>query len=258
MYKDVRFRVVKMDQIEKDLQEARGIYPRAERVFLVNGDAFVLKADSLKRIAGKIAEYFPECKTITMYASIQNIRTKTEEELKELRAFKIDDLYVGVESGSDEVLAHINKGNTVEEASIQLQRLNDTRISHVALLMLGVAGRNKGLENARLTAAFINETRPKLVWIGTLAVFEGTQLLREAEAGVFARASELEILLEEKELIENIKLRNVPFYGVHPTNTVPVSGMLPWDKKKMIDMIDDGILHYGENALSNTFHRKAL
>ena len=258
MYKNVRFRVVKIDQIEKDLKEAWQIYPRAERIFLVNGDAFVLKAETLRKIAGKISEYFPECKIITMYASVQNIRTKTDEELREIKASGIDDLYVGIESGSDEVLAHIKKGNTVEEARVQLQRLNNAGISHMALLMLGVAGKNKWHENARNTADFLNETDPKLIWVGTLAVFQGTRLFEEVESGLFTQASEMEILLEEKELIENIKLQNVPFYGVHPTNTVPVSGVLPWDKKKMIDTIDSGIARYGKDVLSNTFNRATL
>jgi radical SAM superfamily enzyme YgiQ (UPF0313 family) len=247
-----------MDQIERDLKEARGIYPRAERVFLVNGDAFFLKVDKLKKIAGKIIEYFPECETITMYASIRNIKTKTDEELRLLKDIRINDLYVGVESGWNEVLARINKGHTVEEAKKQLQRLNDAGISHIANLMLGAAGKNKGLENARRTAAFLNETNPKLIWVGTLAVFEGTELFRGVEAGIFTQASEMEILLEEKELIENVQLQNVRFYGTHPTNTVPVSGMLPWDKRKMIDTIDMGIAQFGEGVLSNTFHRASL
>ncbi len=178
--------------------------------------------------------------------------------LRELKASGIDDLYVGIESGSDEVLTRIKKGNTVEEAGIQLQRLNDAGISHMALLMLGVAGKDKWPENARRTAAFLNETKPKLVWVGTLAIFQGTRLFEEVEAGLFTQASEMEILLEEKELIENIQLQNVPFYGVHPTNTVPVSGVLPWDKRKMIDAIDKGIARYGKDVLSNTFDRATL
>ena len=258
MYRDVRFRAVKMDQIEKDLQEARGIYPRAERIFLVNGDAFVLKTERLKKIAKKIIAYFPECKTITMYASIKNIKAKTDEELKELRELRIDDLYVGVESGSDPVLEHINKGTSVEEAKKQLLRLRDAGIRHIANLMLGVAGKDRGLENARYTSDFLNKTEPRLIWVGTLAVFEGTKLFREVEAGLFIQASEKENLLEEKELINNIQLQNVSFYGVHPTNTVRVSGTLPRDKKSMIDEIDKGILYYGDEVLSKTFQRATL
>ena len=258
MYRDVRFRRIPMDQIEEDLQEARGIYAKAERIFLVNGDAFVLKAETLANIAERIRIYFPECRTITMYASIKDIRAKTDQELADLKRLGINDLYVGVESGWEQVLSRINKGHTVEEARHQLGRLHRAGINYIANLMLGVAGEGNGRENARLTAAFLNDTAPGLIWVGTLVIFEGTELYAETEQGVFVPASEMEILEEEKELIRNIELDNVRFYGVHPTNTVRVSGVLPRDKQTMIDAIDNGIEDYGEEVLATKFHRASL
>lgn len=116
MYKDVSFSVEELNQIENDLKEARQYYSKVERVFLVNGDAFVLSAEKLKEIALKIKHYFPECNTITMYSTIQNIKSKTDEELKELKALGINDLYVGIESGLDEVLVNIKKGHTIQRS----------------------------------------------------------------------------------------------------------------------------------------------
>ena len=258
MYRDVTFRRMPMDQIEADLQELRGIYPHSERIFLVNGDAFVLKTGRLREIAEKIKRIFPECRTISMYASIRNIKAKSDRELIELRNLGINDLYVGVESGWDKVLEHINKGHTVAEARHQLDRLNRAGIHHIANLMLGVAGLGNGLENARLTAAFLNQTGPGLIWVGTLAVFEGTELHAEMAPGTFIPATELEILEEEKALIDAIDLDDVRFYGVHPTNTVRVSGMLPQDKPKMIAAIDAGIERFGTRALSTAFARTSL
>lgn len=258
MYDDVKFRVIKPDQIERGLQEARQIYSRAERIFLVNGDAFVLSANRLRKIAQLIAKYFPECKTISMYSSIQNIQSKSDEDLKELKRCGINDLYVGVESGWDHVVSHIKKGHTIEDAKRELTRLNEAGINHIAGLMLGVAGRGKGLENAKHTAALLNETKPKLIWAGTLGLFEGTPLSKEAEEGVFVPASEIEILEEEKALIRCIDLENVPFYGIHPTNTLPVSGTLPRDNQRMIDTIDRGISRLGKDSLANSFHRASL
>ena len=159
-----------LEQIEDDLKEAKSIYGSIDRIFLVNGDASVLKADYLKAIALKIKKYFPECKTITMYASIQNIKAKTDEELKELRELGINDLYVGIESG-------------VEGAKKQLARLNKFNITHMALLMLGVAGKGNGERNAKQTAKFLNETKPGLIWVGTLGVFEGTKMHEEVKEG---------------------------------------------------------------------------
>lgn len=255
MYKDVCFKMEQLEQIEEDLKEAKSIYGSIDRIFLVNGDAFVLKADYLKAIALKIKEYFPECKTITMYASIQNIKAKTDEELKELRGLGINDLYIGIESGVEEVVSHINKGHSVEEAKKQLARLNKFNITHMALLMLGVAGKGNGEKNARETAKFLNETKPGLIWVGTLGVFEGTKMYEEVKEGTFTEASEMENLMELKTLINDIKLENVPFYCVHTTNVIPVLGMLPRDKEKMLEKINSGIKSLGEEALSKTFKR---
>jgi radical SAM superfamily enzyme YgiQ (UPF0313 family) len=258
MYDDVSFRAISLDQIELDLREYREVIPRAERVFLVNGDAFVLSAAQLKKIARLVVDYFPECKTITMYASIQNIRAKSDDDLRELKKCGINDLYVGIESGWDQVVSHLKKGHTVEEAKTALARLNDAGINHIAALMLGIAGRENGLENAKYTGAFFNETRPILIWAGTLAIFQGTPLAKEVETGVFTAASEIEILEEEKALIRSINLENIPFYGIHPTNTVPIYGMLPRDRKKMIDSIDLAISGLGRDGFGNTFQRTVL
>ncbi len=258
MYRDVTFRRISMDQIEADLIEARSIYPKVERIFLVNGDAFVLKASILKKIAEKIKQIFPECRTISMYASICNIKTKSDRELIELRDLGINDLYIGVETGWEKVIQHINKGHSVAEARYQLHRLNRIGIRHIANLMLGVAGIGNGLENARATGEFLNQTFPSLIWVGTLAIFEGTELHAEMEQGMFIPATELEILEEEKALIDAIKLENVRFYGVHPTNTVRISGRLPQDKKKLVAAIDHGIEKYGEKGLATAFSRTTL
>ena len=231
-----------LEQIEDDLKEAKSIYGSIDRIFLVNGDASVLKADYLKAIALKIKKYFPECKTITMYASIQNIKAKTDEELKELRELGINDLYVGIESG-------------VEGAKKQLARLNKFNITHMALLMLGVAGKGNGERNAKQTAKFLNETKPGLIWVGTLGVFEGTKMHEEVKEGTFIEASEMENLMELKTLINDIKLENIPFYCVHTTNVIPVLGMLHRDKEKMLEKINSGIKSLGEETLSKTFKR---
>ncbi len=258
MYRDVTFRPIPMDQIEADLQELRGIFPKAQRLFLVNGDAFVLKASILKEIAERIKRIFPECRTISMYASIANIKAKTDQELMELSNLGINDLYVGVESGWNQVLERINKGHTVAEAKHQLERLDRAGIDHIANLMLGVAGMGNGLDNARATAQFLNQTRPGLIWVGTLALFEGTALHTEMVQGNFFPATELEVLEEEKALIDGIELEDVRFYGVHPTNTVRISGVLPRDKQKMIAAIDDGIRNFGVKALDSAFARTTL
>ena len=59
-----------MEQVERDLREARRYYGAVERIFLLNGDAFVLGFDRLRAIAEKIIEIFPEVESIGCYASM--------------------------------------------------------------------------------------------------------------------------------------------------------------------------------------------
>ena len=108
MYRDVPFSVESMEQIEKDLAEARAFAPGARRVFLESGDPFALSAAKLEEIALKIHEYLPDVQTIAMYASINNIRGKTDEELIRLRELGINELNIGIESGLDEALELMN------------------------------------------------------------------------------------------------------------------------------------------------------
>ena len=82
MYRDVSFAVERVEQIEADLKEASEYASDVIRVFLENGDPFVLSADKLIHIAEMIHRYLPKTETIAMYTSINNIRGKTDEELK--------------------------------------------------------------------------------------------------------------------------------------------------------------------------------
>ncbi|MDG3088555.1 radical SAM protein [Vibrio hannami] len=258
MYKEVQFSAENNGQIEQDIIELKRMYGYIPRMFLVNGDAFVLRANKLLDIASLIRKHAPECKTITMYASIDNIKSKSDEDLKLLRDAGINDLYIGIESGWDEVLDKINKGHTREEAYSQLQRLNRIGMNHITLLMIGVAGAGKGIKNARVTAEFINKTQPVIIAFSTLGVFEGTELWQEREQGLFTEATELEKLEEEMELIENINLDDVGFFGTHPTNTVPLIGRIPENKNEMISAIKNTITNDIDGNLNSIKVRTVL
>lgn len=259
MYRDVGFQTETIDQIEKDLKEARTLYRNVKRVFLLNGDAFVLSYNRLKEISAKIIEYFPEIETITMYSSVHNIMDKTDEELILLKEkHRINDLYVGLETGNPETLANIKKGHNIDEAVRELTRLDKAGISYVSLFMLGIAGKNKGSINAKDTSDLINIINPKAIWFGTLAVYPGSPLAQEMSEGEFKPATELEILNEEKEIINLIDKKSIPFYGVHPTNVASVQGILSKDKETMIRVIDELIQEFGEDALNKTLNRFSL
>lgn len=234
MYRGVRFRAVPMDAIESDLAEARRFRPNTERVFLENGDPFALHADKLEKIAWKIHEYLPKVKTIAMYASIQNIQGKSDEELKRLRSLGLNDLNIGVESGLDEALAMMNKGYTGAQALHALCRLKNAGFDFGANVIFGCAGAAKWRENAEATAALLNETRPTLIFTGTIHADKGCPLYDDLQSGAFEECTVGEYLDEEECFLSRLCLDNCLFFGLHPSNVAQMYGYLNRDRKKLL------------------------
>lgn len=241
MYRGVRFQASPMEQIEADLCEARRAYRRVKRVFLVNADPFALSAKRLKDIAVKINEILPEVETISAYASIKNIRDKTDVELKELRTLKINELNIGVESGLEGVLRHFNKGFTLAEAKTQLHRLKGAGMDFSVNIILGAAGVEKSLENAIANSELLNEVKPYLIFVATLHIDQGSPLHEEWQAGRFVENTLGLNLLEELEMLKRLTLEKTVFFGMHTSNVVPVAGVLPEEKDELIESLEKGI-----------------
>lgn len=237
MYPDVPFAVCPMEEVEADLEEGARYCPDVTRVFLEHGDAFVLSSDRLLAIAEAVHRKLPKVETIAMYASIQNIRTKTDAELRELRASGIHGLDIGVESGLDAALTYMNKGHTAREAREQLLRLTEAGMDYSFNAILGCGGAELWQENADATADLINAVQPRLLFIGSLHAEPGCRLFQDMKDGVFHECTIGQLLDEQERLIRRLDLNNTYYFGSHPSNLVPMQGRLPEQKQDMIDVI---------------------
>lgn len=237
MYPGVPFAVCPMEEVEADLEEGARYCPDVTRVFLEHGDAFVLSSDRLLAIAEVVHRKLPKVETIAMYASIQNIRTKTDAELRELRACGIHGLDIGVESGLDAALTYMNKGHTAREAREQLLRLTEAGMDYSFNAILGCGGAELWQENADATADLINAVQPHLLFIGSLHAEPGCRLFQDMKDGVFHECTIGQLLDEQERLIRRLDLNNTYYFGSHPSNLVPMQGRLPEQKQDMIDVI---------------------
>lgn len=248
MYKDVCFQVEQIEQIEKDLLEARRFYGEVKRVFLVSGDPFCLSARRLKEIADKINEILPEVDTIAMYSSIQNIAGKTDEELKDLRFRKVNDLNIGLESGLPQVVSDLNKGFTMDEAKRQLQRLKAAGFEFSTNIIIGAGGSHNYRENAIESAKILNEIKPHLIFVATLHLEEDCTLASQLEQGLFKENTLRENIEEEILFLRHLQLENTRFFGLHPSNAIRLDGQLPMDKDAMV-----AELQYGLDSISSKY-----
>lgn len=262
MYRSVPFSVCPMDHVEADIDEAALRWPDARRVFLENGDPFVLSADRLCRITERIHERLPKVEIIAMYASIQNIKGKTDMELRRFRSLGINELNIGVESGLDAALARMNKGYTAKEAIEELQRLKAAGIDYGLNIFFGAAGASLWQENAEATAAILNKAQPYLIFTGTVHADPGCPLYEDMRSGKFIENTFGEYLDEEELLLSSLEMENTYYFGLHPSNVLPMQGMLPRDKGEMIEAVrklrhsmgsrlNDHPIRVGEGAIVN-------
>ena len=239
MYPDVQFKVCPMEEVEADIDEATHYCPNVKRVFLEHGDAFVLSAERLLRIADAVHQKLPKVEAIAMYASIQNIKTKTDEELRQLRDAGIHGLDIGVESGLDAALTYMNKGHTAAEAREQLLRLAEAGMDYSFNAILGCGGAELWQENADATADLINAVQPHLLFIGSLHAQPGCRLYQDMRSGAFKECTIGQLLDEQERLIRRLNLKDTYYFGSHPSNLVPMQGRLPDQKQDMIEAVQE-------------------
>lgn len=239
-YKDIEFRIIPLEEVEAELVRASGSGRKPRRIFLGDGNPFVLPADRLLTILDMIRRYFPDMPPVHMDATIGNVAAKSDTELRALRQAGVRELYIGIECGVDETLLKLQKGYTLSQARGQLSRLHEAGIDYGAHLMLGASGAGRGEETALRTAEFLNETCPKDAINVEMFAHRGTELYRQIEDGEFFRADALELLEEERLLVETIRVP-MNYDGFHGWHEFHVWGSLPEKRAAMLKKIDAAI-----------------
>lgn len=238
MYKDDVFRLRPLDDILADIAEMapyRNVY---SRVFLGDGDALILPMKTLKIILQKIQETFSSLERIGIYASPKSIQTKTVQELKELRDLGLGIVYLGLESGSEEVLKRVKKGSSAQEILSLSKRIKDAQIALSVTLISGLGGKELSEEHAIKSAAIVSQMAPDYLGLLTLMQEPGTQLDREIRDGSFTLLSPQEVLEETRLFISLVGGKNILFRSNHASNYLALKGSLDQDKEKLLETID--------------------
>ena len=239
-YRSKRFNVKPFKQFREEVRQlAQMKHIRPQRIFLADGDAFVLSTNQLLEILNLIYEEFPSLERVSIYASGTNVQRKTDEELQALHEAGLDLIYIGIESGDDEVLQHVNKGITNQEHIDACLRLKRAGFTLSLIVILGLGGKNRSKEHALHTATTINTIDPQFFAALTLMLVSGTELYAEVEEGTFLPLDPLETLQELRILIDELdQLTHCVFRTNHASNYLPLRGILSRDRPQMLELID--------------------
>lgn len=268
LYKGVSYRERSLEDIEADLIRVHNLGGTPKRVMLGDGNALFSDFDRLKAILDMIEKHLPSIEQIVSDASVPSIAGKTDEQLRYLASHGYNMVYVGIESGLDDVLAFMNKDHDNDEARVQIKRLHDAGINFGAHIMTNVAGAGRGIENARATAALLNELQPVYVCNFSMTVSPLTELGLYEEEGLFTAATELESLEEERELVSLLNIQGeFESYHIETDHSkyataremndlysrwIHPKGKLPEGRQRILDKIDEGIEMYRQDELERS------
>ncbi|AEB76591.1 radical SAM protein [Clostridium botulinum] len=238
MYKDRSFKIKSLDEVFEDLELSRKYYKYVKRIFLADGDALILKTENLEKILIKIKELFPECERVSVYGTPADILRKSEEDLIKLKKLGLDIIYIGVESGSDEVLKDVNKGVTSEEIIKAGQKVKRTGIKLSATLISGLGGKGKSQLHAKESARVISAINPDYLGILTLMIEPGTEIYNKVQNDEMVLLNPKEVMVETRELIRNLEVSNCIFRSNHASNYAPLAATLGEEKDRLLRELD--------------------
>ncbi|MBQ6385376.1 MAG: radical SAM protein [Lachnospiraceae bacterium] len=241
LFKHLTYRELPLSQIEAECARVRDAGGKPKRVFLGDGNAFTFPAAKLLEIIGVVREYFPDVQMINMDATVMSILEKSDDELKALYDAGVRHLYLGIETGLDDVLHFMNKDHSLGEAYEAIGRMQKAGLIFDAHIMTGIAGAGRGEENARALADFFNRTHPSNVCNFSLFIHDRVALFKDVTAGRFVPATELDNLIEDRLLVSLIQADEdhpVMYEGFHDYISARVRGTLPGDRDKMLAAFD--------------------
>ena len=254
-YLDKRFQVRPPAEVMEDIRMAGLHMPDTRRVFLADGNALVLSNRRLLPILDALNEAFPRLERVGIYGNARDILRKSDEELMELLERKLSIIYLGLESGNDEVLLRARKGATAREMIEAVKKAQKAGLAVSVIAVLGLGGVDLWQPHAIDTGRAVSAMDPSYFSLLSLMVVPGTELHRVVTAGEFVVPEPVEMLKEMRVTIEHIEgVSNCVFRTNHASNYLPLAGTLPQDKERLLLTIDRALAE-GESVLRPEFLR---
>nr|WP_283107290.1 radical SAM protein [Shewanella marinintestina] len=233
-----RFRAQKADKIEQDLIAVASSKAHISRVFLADGDAMTLPFARLEAICLLIKQYLPNVTRISSYCLPRNINNKTPEQLQCLRELGLSLLYIGCESGDDEVLAHIKKGETYASSLAALEKIKAAGIKASVMILNGLGGVELSKQHAENSAKLMNAAQPEYLSTLVVTLPLGTERMDAAFDGHFQLPSQAQLFTEMHTLLTHLELDKTVFRSDHASNYLVLKGILGKDKASLVAQVE--------------------
>jgi radical SAM superfamily enzyme YgiQ (UPF0313 family) len=211
-----------------------------QRVFLADGDALVMPTRRLLTILAAIREHMPEVSRVSSYCLPRNLRKKSVDELKELADAGLRMAYVGCESGDDEVLARVNKGETYASSLSALDKLGQAGITRSVMILNGLGGTLLSDQHADNSARLMTESQPEFLSTLVVSFPQGEARFKQGFAD-FLALNQQQLFVEVERLLQGLELRDTVFRSDHASNYLVLKGTLGADKQRLLAQVRQAI-----------------
>ena len=237
MYDDKHFSLRPMAEIREDLELARRVYRRVDRIFLADGDALIRPTGDLAEILGLAYGLFPECRRVACYASPASLRVKSEDDLRLLRGRGLKMVYMGLESGCDAVLTRMRKGHDAAAIVAAGQKARRCGLALSVTAISGLGSVELWREHAVDTARAVSEMKPDYLGLLTLMVEQGTPLEQWVRDGSFTLLTAPEVLKETELFLRHVDSEGTVFRANHASNYLTLKGTLNGDRDALLSQL---------------------
>ncbi len=255
VYKDKKFQIKSLDEIARDIEDAKPYASHIRRVFLADGDALIIPQKKLVRIMEMIQEAFPNLERVGIYGNAKSILKKSVDDLRELRSLKLGIVYIGLESGNDEILKKVKKGSTTQHMIEAAHLIHEAEITLSVTVILGLGGREMSRVHAIDTGKVLSLMDPEFAAALSLMLVPPAPLCEAYEAGRFQLPDAFEMLEELALIIANMDVSHCFFSSNHASNYLPIQVWLPEGKEEILALIREVINRHDRGLLRPESYR---
>ena len=254
-YQGKRFRIKSFKEIKEDIDEVSQYQIR--RVFLADGDALIIPQKELLRIFDYLKIKLSGLERVGIYANAKDILQKDVEELRVLKDKGLGIIYLGLESGDQEVLRRIKKNATIDQLVSAAKRVKESGTLLSVTVILGIGGVEGSQAHAEETGKVLSEMDPDYVGALSLMIVPGTPIEKEIETGKLILPTPFGLIQELETMIENCHFTRCFFASNHASNYLPLRIRMPEEKEEELKRIRD-VLQKKDPALLRPESLRAL
>ena len=232
-----RFRLKPQEEIERELAAIAGSGLAPRRIFLADGDAMTLSFRRLQRILEAIRRFLPGTQRVSSYCLPRNLRSKTVDQLAELRALGLELFYVGCESGDDLVLERVNKGENFDSSLAALNKIKDAGAKSSVMILNGLGGQRYSEQHAVNSARLMTAAQPEFLSTLVVSFPMGEKRYQAGFGGEYEPLDQPGLFREMLLLLENLELDNTVFRSDHASNYLVLKGTLSRDRGRLLQTV---------------------